>query len=276
MRLYSPWWSAWILLAACCLPGCSAPARVPPVNMDGVSEARAQRGDPNERGLYIQLIEKLEETGQYYAALAHLDRYERDWPVTDQVRYLRATALRKTGDLDQARALYQELTRGQYGARAYEGLGLIEAARGDGRAALQRFEQASRIDPTNVELLSNLGYAAMQVRENKLAEQALFKAGQLGPQDRRAWSNIAVYELITLQPSKAAKIMERFQMSQQERDAIMRAAKSLGATGGRFTPQSGKDTGRESLFSTGDNAVLQPRISGIFSEDEGRYGAQSK
>lgn len=255
-----------LLLAGLLVTACSSTPSLPPGASAPDLIQDSGRAQPDEKELYLRIVYKLEESSQYYAAIAYLDRYERNWPPTDETVYLRAVAYRKTGNLAGAKPLYERLRSGRFEARAYEGLGLIDAEQGRKRESLRNFERAARVDPTNVDLLNNEGYAAMLVKDFPQAEAALFKAGQLGPQDKRVWSNIAVLEIVRNRQYQALRIMDRFQMSSSERDRIFKTARTILA-GGSVAPLDGM---RESAPAVSQGAsLLQPRVGGLFVDGEG-------
>lgn len=262
------------LLSACGLltstpslpPGADAP--------DPVRFAKA----PDNAQIYQQVIQKLEDTGQYYAALAYIDKYEGQWPATAEIRYLRATALRKIGRFEEADALYGKLLDSpDFRARAFNGLGLISAERRDYRRALGYFQSAASSDPTNIDILNNLGYAALVQKDMNLAQITLFKAGQLGPQDRRVWSNIALYEIVVGHEYNGERIMDRFAMHWKERDAIRDDAKRLlqGKAPGNPEPLADRLSGGGTVMSNPPVRLLQPRVTGLFSDDRGAPGSPS-
>lgn len=262
------------LLSACgLLP--STPSLPPGANApDPVRFAKA----PDNAQIYQQVIQKLEDTGQYYAALAYIDKYEGQWPATAEIRYLRATALRKIGRFEEADALYGKLLGSpDFKARAFNGLGLISAERGDYRKAVGYFQSAASSDPTNIDVLNNLGYAALVQKDMNLAQITLFKAGQLGPQDRRVWSNIALYEIVAGHEYNGERIMDRFAMNWKERDAIRDDARRLlqGKAFGNPDPLADRVPGGGTVASNPPVRLLQPRVTGLFSEDHGAPGSSS-
>lgn len=216
---------------------------------------------PDEQGLYLQLVERMEKERQWYAALAYLDEYHRHWPENAQTWYLRARALRATGQLKESQGYYQKLLDGPLSAYGYEGLGLVAAAQGQSGEALREFRKAARQDPTNADILNNLGYAALVAKDLRLAKDSLFKAGQLAPEDQRIWSNIALYYLEAGEPLRAQEVMDKRNMSWAERHAIRARATAL--TGG--APGHGAAPGTPTPFAESSGPLLSPPITQVFS-----------
>ncbi|MCI0427828.1 MAG: tetratricopeptide repeat protein [Nitrospiraceae bacterium] len=56
--------------------------------------------------------------------------------------------------------------------------------------AVQAFQQAARLDPGDVEIVNNLGYALLEARRLQEAEDALIKALSLAPDRTSGWANL--------------------------------------------------------------------------------------
>ena len=60
-------------------------------------EAAGQKqGAPDTPGMYLGLIERMQSQGLYYASLAHIDAYEKQYGSSPDTILLRADALRAT------------------------------------------------------------------------------------------------------------------------------------------------------------------------------------
>ena len=245
------------VLGALGLGGCAAANQPAPPPMAAATAAHK----PDEQGLYLQLVERMEKERQWYAALAYLDEYHRHWPENAQTWYLRARALRATGQLKESQGFYQKLLDGPLSAYGYEGLGLVAAAQGQSGEALREFRKAARQSPTNADILNNLGYAALVAKDLRLAKDSLFKAGQLAPDDQRIWSNIALYYLEAGEPLRAQEVMDKRNMSWAERNAIRARATAL--TGG--APGHGAAPGTPTPFAESSGPLLSPPITQVFS-----------
>lgn len=184
--------------AGCATHQPSAPVAAEPVQKVSSSDLQ---------GLNLQLIEKMEAEQKWYAAISYLDRYLKDYPPSASTDLLRARALAATGRPEQAGRYFHRVLRTPLAAQGYQGLGLIAARNGDIARAIRRFQQAVQEDPTDAGILNNLGYAALQGKAWGVARDALFRAGELAPQDERVWSNIALYYLLRGDTLKAQQIM---------------------------------------------------------------------
>ncbi|MHB8115948.1 tetratricopeptide repeat protein [Acidithiobacillus sp.] len=205
--------------AGCATHQPSAPVAAEPVQKVSSSDLQ---------GLNLQLIEKMEAEQKWYAAISYLDRYLKDYPPSASTDLLRARALAATERPEQAGRYFHRVLRTPLAAQGYQGLGLIAARNGDIAKAIQRFQQAVQEDPTDAGILNNLGYAALQGKAWGVARDALFRAGELAPQDERVWSNIALYYLLRGDTLKAQQIMGAHNFSwnvsqriRQEADQMM-------------------------------------------------------
>ena len=61
--------------------------------MDAAAQKQAA---PDTPGMYLGLIERMQSQGLYYASLAHIDAYEKQYGASPQTILLRADALRMT------------------------------------------------------------------------------------------------------------------------------------------------------------------------------------
>jgi Flp pilus assembly protein TadD len=187
-----------LLAASVAVPACSVdaiarpakPVAVPP--LDG-SEANVSVDgrSTKSRGLYLALIREMRQSGKTYAALAHLDAFEKMYPHVAEAVVLRGDCLVDIGSYAEAQAVYRTLLKSKTtAAPANAGLGRIEGLNGRWAEAAGDFSQAVTLDPTNPSYLSDLGYALM--RQGSL-DQALFRikqASQLAPSDARVRNNL--------------------------------------------------------------------------------------
>ena len=183
--------------------GCATHQPSSPVAAEPVQKVSAS----DLQGLNLQLIEKMEAEQKWYAAISYLDRYRNDYPPSASTDLLRARALAATGRPEQAGHYFHRVLKTPLAAQGYQGLGLIAARSGDIAKAIRLFQQAVQADPTDAGILNNLGYAALQGKDWGVARDALFRAGELAPQDDRVWSNIALYYLLRGDTFKAQQIM---------------------------------------------------------------------
>lgn len=190
-------------------------------------EAAAPRKDlENDPAIYLQLIGSLQDKGMYFASLAHLDAFDQRWPNDPRATLLRADALRETGYLERADALYEGLLKGPLAAAARHGQGLIATKKGDLNAAVAALARASQMNPTSAAILNDLGYVQILLRQMSEAGFNLHKATELDPKNQRAAANLALYYLLDGKPERAEGVMGWYKLSDPQRKEILdRAAK---------------------------------------------------
>lgn len=75
-------------------------------------------------------------------------------------------------------------------ARALNQQGLDDLKRNDYQAAVTAFQQAQHLDPADVEVAGNLGYANLKLGQLKRAEHQLVYAVSLAPGRSSSWYNL--------------------------------------------------------------------------------------
>lgn len=187
----------------------------------------------DDRAVYQALIEKMQQQGLHYAALAHLDAYAQRFGSTDRLRMMRADALRETGQDEEAAALYKTLLDSKYAARAHQGLGLLAGARGDFEAAVAAFRAGLARDPVDASIANDLGYALMQAGELREARVPVMQALQLERGNARIVSNAAVWMLASGQRDEAMALMDAAQLPDTARQAVTREASRVARRAGK-------------------------------------------
>ncbi len=217
--------AAW-LACTLLLPGCGAGGG----HVRGGPQASlaAPGPDPrNDRGMYLDLIRKMQEQGAWYASLAHVEAHRQKYPDSPGLRLLEAHALRETGQYARAGAIYDGLTGGSGGAAAWHGLGLIAAKRGDDTAASDAFSRATRLDPLHEGYLGDLGFSLLRSGRVAAARVPLAKAAELAPGSPKAVANLALWALLADQPTQAESIMRRADLPPDSRAEVYRLAAEL-------------------------------------------------
>lgn len=227
--------AAAVLLPAALLGGCLSTAavergidgaRVGPVRMgEGPAPARAglfpessvQNSD--DRALHGELIRGMIDQRQFYAAIAHIEAQRVRQGDSPELRWLEADARRRLGELDAAEALFIDLRRGAYAARAEHGLGLIAAARGQPGPAIAHLERAVGLSPTVVDMRNDLGFAYLQARRFDAALTQLATASELSPDDPRVRNNLV---LLLLASGDSRRALEVAESSGLDTDAFVR------------------------------------------------------
>jgi Flp pilus assembly protein TadD len=158
------------------------------------------------RAFYLSVIERLIGDGQAYAALAHLDEFDRAFGIVPQSQRLRGDAWLAVGDLAQAERSYAAITGAALAGYRLNGLGRIAAERRDWPRSADYFAQAVAAAPANAEFLNNLGGSLIYMARYDEAEFALRKARQLAPADDRVISNLLLLLAETDRPERLPEI----------------------------------------------------------------------
>ena len=213
-----------IVVAPALLAGCGgnrAAYKQPPVDPTLVEAVE------DDRGMYLGLLKQMQQQGAYYASLAHVDAFRQRFGDSPELRILQANALRETGDDATATTIYRGLTKGPQAAPAWHGLGLIAAAARDHAGARLALDNAVRADPLNVAYLGDLGFALLQAGQVEPARAPLAQAAELGPDNIRAISNLALWALLSGQATTAESMMQRANLPPSTRNEIYRLAQAL-------------------------------------------------
>lgn len=162
---------------------------------------------------YLDLIAQMQQAGQWYASLAHAEVFEQKYGSSAQSRLLRADALRNTGQLEAAQAIYQSLLTGSSAARAQRGLGLLHASQQRYAQAVLHLEQARQLNPIDASVLSDLAYAQMLDGHLQAARLPAMQAAQLAPGNAKVQLNLALYLLASNQTEQAHRVLEQLTQS---------------------------------------------------------------
>jgi Flp pilus assembly protein TadD len=175
---------------------------------------------PDAPGTYLDLIGRMQGQGLYYASLAHIDAYEKQYGATPETILLRADALRMTDQPDAASASYAKLLQTPLAARGHRGLGLIAGSAGNFPRAADELQQAAQLAPTDPLTLSDLGYARLREGDVQGARVPLMKAAELDQSNPKIISNIALFLLADGDEKRAASLMEQQKFTPEIRTAI--------------------------------------------------------
>lgn len=189
-------------------------------------KARTER----EKNLHLKLVQTLVEQENAYAALAHLDSYDQKWGADRQSRQLRADALRKTNQLDQAEVVYKSLLGnpgGQKTGAIWYGLGKVAIERGDLKSASSRLEKSIQIDPLNINAYTDLGLVYLLEGQKEPAYNTLMKANQLASGDSKIMANLALWGLVFDDFNLAMDIADRLKWSDKTRNQVMAQANTI-------------------------------------------------
>ncbi|MFL9871562.1 tetratricopeptide repeat protein [Paraburkholderia megapolitana] len=187
-------------------------------------QAMMQQADrtpaPDTPGMYLGLIDRMQQQGLYFASLAHIDAYEKQYGVSPDTIVLRADALRMTDQPAASAASYTQLLQTPLAARGHRGLGLIAGESGDFPRAVQQLQQAAQLVPTDASTLSDLGYAELRTGDVSAARVPLMKAAQLEQSNQKIISNVVLFLLADGQSKQAQALMTQQKMSPDLRAAI--------------------------------------------------------
>ncbi|NYH21530.1 tetratricopeptide repeat protein [Paraburkholderia bryophila] len=219
------------LLAACASKDLAGYGVGPQAERAAMAQRANQDPKPDTPGVYLGLIDQMQAQGLYFASLAHIDAYEKQYGVSPDTNLLRADALRMTDQPAAAADAYALLLKTPLAARGYRGLGLIAGAAGDFARAAQQLEQAARLEPTDAAILSDLGYARLREGDVNGARVPLMKAGELDQNNPKIVSNVVLYLLANGEQSQALAVMNQQKLTPEVRTAIRSDAAKIAAAG---------------------------------------------
>lgn len=245
------------LLGACASKGASGYG----VGEQAERAMMAQQSDkdaaPDTPGMYLGLIDQMQSQGLYFASLAHIDAYEKQYGANPDTTVLRADALRMTDQPAAAAQAYGQLLKTPLAARGHRGLGLVAGASGDFALAAQELQQAAELAPTDPVTLSDLGYARLRAGDVSGARVPLMKAAELDQKSPKIISNVVLYLLANGDEAQAQAIMNQQKFTPDVRSAIRADAARVAAAGrvlsqGAQTQQTQQATGA----SSGDSRTV--------------------
>lgn len=202
------------------------------------SEVRTETPE-SRRELHADLIRGMLDSGQFYAAIAHIQAQAQENGSTPQLRLFEAEARRQLGQNAEAQAIYRELLKTRdYQADAYYGLGLI-SARTDLRTSVWQLQQAVQRRPANADMRNDLGYALILARRYPEALNELATAVELegGRVDSKARNNLVLLMLVTGDEPAVNRLVRETGMSPETLSGLRRRAQSL-ATSTKPLPSS--------------------------------------
>ncbi|ASL42576.1 Photosystem I assembly protein Ycf3 [Burkholderia sp. AD24] len=229
---YAPAVAVCLLLGACTSQVLTGYGVGPQAERAAMAQQQANRDPaPDTPGVYLGLIDKMQAQGLYFASLAHIDAYEKQYGASPDTHLLRADALRMTDQPDAAAQAYGLLLKTPLAARGYRGLGLIAGAGGDFARAAQALEQASQLEPTDAVTLSDLGYARLRNGDVDGARVPLMKAAELDQNNPKIVSNVVLYLLANGEQAQALAVMNQQKLTPDVRAAIRSDAAKVAAAG---------------------------------------------
>ncbi len=220
-----------VVLGCAWLGACAGPPSGYGVGPQVEREVKMQQATrnvtPDTPGMYLGLIERMQAQGLYYASLAHIDAYEKQYGVSPDTMLLRADALRATDQPAASAASYTALLKTPLAARGYRGLGLLAGASGDFPAATQALQQAAQLAPTDAVTLSDLGYARLRSGDINGARVPLMQAAELDQHNPRIMSNVTLYLLAEGRQAQAQALMNEQKIADNVRETIQNEARRV-------------------------------------------------
>lgn len=184
--------------------------------------------DPQDsRNAYLELIDRMQQQGAWYASLAHVEAFRQRYGDRPALRLLQADALRETGQTDAAVALYRELSSGPQAAAAAHGLGLIAARRDDDAGSEQALARATQLQPLNTDYLGDLGYARLRAGQFDQAREPLAKALELSPGNAKATANLALWAVLRGDQATAERLSAQASLNEETRRSIQQQAQQI-------------------------------------------------
>ncbi|HEY3599597.1 MAG TPA: tetratricopeptide repeat protein [Paraburkholderia sp.] len=220
------------LLLCACVAACSFNEAGYGVGAQAERAAKLQQSAhdpaPDTPGMYLGLIDRMQAQGLYYASLAHIDAYDKQYGASPDSILLRADALRATDQPAPSAAAYRQLLGTPLVARGYRGVGLLAGAAGDFDAAVEALQQATLLAPTDAATLSDLGYALLRAGDIDGARVPLMKAAELDMRNPKVIGNVALYLSADGQTKQAQALMNEQKLSPgvraQIRDEMLKVA----------------------------------------------------
>ncbi len=220
---------------------CATPQRVETYPSPADTRSPVRSGSPADnqeiRGtLHTDLIQNMLAQHQYYAALAHIEQLRMDSGTTVELRYLEAETRRQLSQFPAAEALYRGLFKTTYEGPAYHGLGLLYAARGDMKAAVQHLRLAAQRRPTDADVRNDLGYALMMSGRYREALPELSTAVELETSGSKARNNLLLLLMLSGDETGVKRVAADSAVSKDELVQLRKQAQSLQS---RIRPYAG-------------------------------------
>lgn len=174
----------------------------------------------SEAEIMLSLIRETQEQGRHFAALAYIDAYIQTHGRNARIDALRANALRMTDQANASETAYRSLLEGEEAVTGWHGLGLLAAADGDFASASGYLEKAAGLQPSNPDILNDLGFAWLQAGELGRARLPLGQAAELAPNQTKVLANLALLLLLQGQEGQAQALMDKAGLSAAARKQV--------------------------------------------------------
>lgn len=181
----------------------------------------------SEPAIYLQLIQRMQLQGAWFASLAHIQAYRQQHGDSPALQLTHADALRQTGEPEQAAAIYRRIGRGPLQAAAAHGLGLIAMSQGQAAQAIEHLRLASQLSPLQADYLGDLGYAQLLAGNHAAARTPLAQAAELQPGNGRALANLALWQMLDGHADSARQMMQQANLPASTQQAVSAQAERL-------------------------------------------------
>jgi Flp pilus assembly protein TadD len=223
--------------------------------------ADAERPALDNKQVYLDMIKKMQERSLYFASIAHIDAYQKSYGSTPEIQRLYADALRATGQEDAAEKQYKSILNSSEASAAWHGLGLLEAQRGNSIAAIANLREASRLNPTNAAVLSDLSYALMNDGNYSGARMPLMQAVEMAPGSRKVISNLALFFLLSGDAQKANSLMAEANVPPDVRVEIYKRKEAIvSRSGGIAASGNGRNLQERALPTVASSNGMQLQL----------------
>ena len=227
IRLGSPLSTLGFVVVACSMLAACGSTRVVERSLDG-GEPLTQASAAEDRRVHMDLIRRMIDQNQNYAALAHIEAQQRS-RNSDELRLLEADVRRKLNQTATAQQIYQSLLSGPYAAQAHHGMGLIWA-QSDPVQSLSHLRRAVQLAPTDVELRNDLGYSLMLARRYPDALPEMATAVELDPSSDKARNNLLILMILMRDERSVQRIVRESNIDSATLAKLRRQAEILVST----------------------------------------------
>ncbi|WP_372782400.1 tetratricopeptide repeat protein [Litorivivens sp.] len=209
-----------LYLSLCALTACSSAPTVSKVPVDSGERCYAE-SDKN-RNVRLDLIRQQVAEGQYFSAIAHLEREDFQ---SDGARFLLAESLRKSGQLDAALTEYNTLKRGCLNALGYLGAGKVLAVTGNLEQGLAELKTARDLLPTDANIRNDYGFALLASGSFDTARHEFMTAVELQPGHPVAIRNLVLALILSSDTQTAWSVAEHHHISVDDfQNLVVKAA----------------------------------------------------
>lgn len=210
-------------------PGFPEPLPAPPVAETKTFTAPKNCGGEftAEQRMYLELVHKMVEQEQFYGAIANLDQLEKTALPSPQTIYLRAEALRRSGQLAPAEKQYNLLLNGCMAGYGLHGLGLLATESGQLAQAQDFLERACQERPVDANAHNDLGMVLLMSGRHQEAHKEFMTAMELDRGNRLPIENLFVLMLVENQGTQAQQFAASHGLNAQDTERLMQRAAQL-------------------------------------------------